>query len=128
MEQQGKQTVSKVSGDRTFIETHMNYLSTIIVWAASGAILGINLGQWIVTKYPANHAEITAAVIIGLVLFQFGWLTKQFIKMRRWKKDLNDERIRLIEDYAGKVDALLPNDPVQAARLKMAMEESWPKP
>ena len=127
MEPDPKQTMPEVSGDRTFIETQKNYLANMIVWAMSGCIVGISMGQWITTARPADHAGINGVIIIAIVLVQFVWLTRQFLKMRKWREDLRADRLRLLETWYARVDEMLPDDPIQAARLKMQMEEQWPR-
>lgn len=127
MEQQPEQTVSEMRGDRTFIETQKNYLANMIVWAMSGCIVGISVGQWITTARPADHAGINAIIIIALVLFQVTWLTRQFLRLRKWKHDLRAEREKILENFNARIDEYLAHDPIKAARMKMQMEEQWPR-
>jgi len=127
MEQQPEQTMPEVSGDRSFVEIQRSHLTSMIVCAMSGCIVGISMEEWISVKRPADYRQITAAVIIAIVLVQLVWLTRQLLKLRKWKHDLRAERQKLLETYNARVDELLVNDPIEAARVKMQMEEQWPR-
>jgi len=142
MEQQTKQDVPEMPGDRppvatyqtqmvsepdrSFVETQRTHLTNMIVWAISGCVIGINVGQWVMRM--RHSVEITATIILTLLLIQIVWLTRQGMNLRRWTHELRAERLKLLEMYKAKVDELLPNDPIEAARIKMRMEEQWPIP
>jgi len=128
MEQQPKQTMPEVSGDRSFVEMQRSHLTSMIVCAMSGTVLGINLCQWILMKHSAKYIEITTDITIALMLLSMGLLIWQWLKLRKWKHDLRAERQRLLETYSVRLDELLANDPLEAARIKMRMEEQWPRP
>lgn len=118
----------EVRGERPFVETQRAYLVSMMVWAMSGIIVGLNIGQWLILKLAAHYWEITAVITIALVMTQMAWLTKQFLRMRKWRQELRAERESLIESFGTRIDALLPDDPIRAARMKMEMEEQWPRP
>ncbi|HTF67537.1 MAG TPA: hypothetical protein VK638_33140 [Edaphobacter sp.] len=99
----------------------------MIVCALSGTVLGINLCQWILMKHSANYIEITTDITIALMLLSMGLLTRQWLKLRKWKHDLRAERRRLLETYNARIDEFLADDPIEAARVKMQMEEQWPR-
>lgn len=128
MEQDPKQAVSKVSGERSFIETYRTQLIGHVVWALSGIILGISTEQVVVSRYPTTYQHITSIMVIAVLAVQFVWLIAQFLNMRKWSRDLRAERQGFMEYYNAQVDKLLPDDPIEATKLKMAMELRWPKP
>ena len=127
MEQQPKQTMPEVSGDRSFVEIQSSHLTSMIVCAMSGCIVGINVEEWIIIKRPADYRQIAAAIVIALVLVQLVWLTQQLLKLRKWKHDLRTERQKILETYNARIDEFLADDPIEAARMKMQMEEQWPR-
>lgn len=128
MEQQPEQTMPEVSGHRSSVEMQRSQLTSMIVSAMTGTILGINLCQWILMKRSANYIEITTDITITLMLLSMGLLIWQWLKLRKWKHDLRAERQRLLETYSVRIDELLADDPLEAARIKMRMEEQWPRP
>jgi hypothetical protein len=118
-------TPPDVSPERSAFETDRSNFTSMITWAISGIVLGINLGAYTLAARPK---WITSATVIALVLLQFAILGKQFFQLRRWRRDLRAERQRMMERYNRQIDEMFADDPIAGARIKMSIERQWPRP
>ena len=125
MEQQTEQAMSEVSGIRAYIEKQWVYLTaTALVIGFSG---GFTIGPFLEKNYPGHRAAITGTVDGLLIVAEVTLIAILAVRTRRANRALRAQRDQIVTDFHAQVDQLLPDDPIEAARIKMQMEARCPR-
>ena len=118
---------------RRTIESQRQYRTSVftgyIVFANSGIVAGLAVaGMLYRFLSAAKAAGITSIIEIALTLVSFALLSIGAFRLRGWRSQLCHEREEILAKMRSDIDECFSDDPVTAARIKMDLEERWPKP
>jgi hypothetical protein len=95
-----------------------------LIFAIVGVIAGADVAGWVYRHYAQPRAmSIMATFTIFATGLMFGMLAKQGVKLRRFKRRLDEEREALLERMRVEVEAHFPGNPRQVERVMNQIRE-----